>query len=108
MPLLGRRSELEILGEQFNRLSDAPFTIRYAVPTDFETVIAKRPHAPVISGDFNPIFQGTYSSRIELKQWTRNLEQLLLTAEKLSALADWLGTPPDRRCGLCAPARHAR
>src|SRR5439155_20911230 len=46
-------------------------------------------------GDFNPIFQGTYSSRIELKQWTRNLEGLLLNAEKLSALADWLGVPSD-------------
>src|SRR5437867_5933150 len=83
------------LVEQFNRLADAPFTVRYAVPTDFESVVAKRPRAQVVAGDFNPIFQGTYSSRIELKQWTRNLEQLLLTAEKLSGLADWLGTSPD-------------
>ena len=80
---------------QFNRLPDAHFAIRFAVPTDFEAVMTKRSRAPVIRGDFNPIFQGTYSSRIELKQWTRNLEQLLLQAEKLSALADWLGAPSD-------------
>jgi len=81
--------------DQFNRLSDAPFAIRYAVPSDFEAAVANRPRGEVIRGDFNPIFQGTYSSRIELKQWTRNLEQLLLTAEKLSALAEWLGMPSD-------------
>src|SRR5206468_6984916 len=49
----------------------------------------------VVTNDFNPIFQGTYSSRIELKQATRNIERLLLTAEKLAALAAWLGTPAD-------------
>ncbi len=80
---------------QFNRLPEVPFTIRYAVPTDFEAVVAKRPRPQIIRGDFDPIFQGTYSSRIELKQWTRRLEQLLLTAEKLNVLADWLGTPSD-------------
>ena len=82
--------------DQFNRRTDAPFAIRYAVPADFEAVVEKRPSAEVIRGDFNPIFPGTYSSRIELKQRTRNLEQLLLTAEKLSALSDWLGTPADQ------------
>src|SRR5436190_17830846 len=82
--------------DQFNRVTNSPFTIRFAVPADFEAVVAKRPPAPVIRGDFNPIFQGTYSSRIELKQRTRNLEQLLLTAEKLSALSDWLGAPADQ------------
>src|SRR5437667_9792233 len=79
--------------EQFNRRPDSHFTIRFAVPTDFEALVAKRPHLQVIRGDFNPIFQGTYSSRAELKQWTRNLEQLLLTAEKLSAPAARLDTP---------------
>ena len=29
----------------------------------------------------NPIFQGVYSSRIEIKQWYRSLESLLTTAE---------------------------
>jgi alpha-mannosidase len=80
---------------QFNLDASAPFTVRYAVPTDFEKVVAKRPDVPTLRGDFNPIFQGTYSSRSELKQRTRKVEDLLLTAEKLGALASWLGAPPD-------------
>jgi len=80
---------------EFNRQPDAPFTIRHAVPAEFEAVVARRTNRPVVTNDFNPIFQGTYSSRIELKQITRELEQRLLTAEKLSALASWLGTSGD-------------
>jgi alpha-mannosidase len=80
---------------EFNRQPDAPFTIRHAVPREFEAVVAGRKNQPVIAVDLEPIFQGTYSSRIELKQITRELEQRLLTAEKLSALASWLGTPAD-------------
>ena len=80
---------------EFNRQPDAPFTIRSAVPAEFEAIVARRTNQPVITGDFNPIFPGTYSSRIELKQITRELEQRLLTAEKLSALASWLGSPAD-------------
>jgi alpha-mannosidase len=81
---------------QFNQDSTGAFTIRYAVPTDFEAVVAKRPNLPVLSNDLNPIFQGTYSSRIELKQRARNDETLLLTAEKLQALAACLGATTDR------------
>src|SRR5207237_747193 len=73
-----------------------PFRIRYAVPSEFAAVVARRSDKPVVTNDFNSIFQGTYSSRIELKQTTRQIEQLLLTAEKLSALASWLGTPSDQ------------
>jgi alpha-mannosidase len=79
---------------QFNRQANAPFTIRHSVPSEFAAVVAGRRNQPVLTNDFNPIFQGTYSSRIELKQTTRRIEQLLLTAEKLSALADWLGPLP--------------
>src|SRR5205807_2241259 len=49
----------------------------------------------VFKGELNPIFQGTYSSRIELKQWMRNMERQLTTAEKLDALARWLGSAGD-------------
>ena len=78
---------------QFNRQPDAPFTIRHAVPSEFAAVAARRSKPLVLTNDFNPIFQGTYSSRIELRQTTRELEHLLLTAEKLSALAELLGGP---------------
>jgi alpha-mannosidase len=80
---------------EFNRQPDAPFIIRPAVPAQFEAVVARRTNQPVITGDLSPIFQGTYSSRIELKQTTRELEQRLLTAEKFSAIASWLGMPAD-------------
>ncbi len=73
----------------------APLQVRFAVPTDYEKVVAARPPRPVIKGELNPIFQGTYSSRIELKQRTRELERLLTTAEELGALGNWLGTPTD-------------
>jgi alpha-mannosidase len=83
------------LVEQFIRQADAPFELRMAVPTDFESLVAQRPDRPVVRGDFNPIFQGTYSSRIELKQRTRELERLLTTAEKLGVLLHWLAAPTD-------------
>ncbi|MFH1264354.1 MAG: glycoside hydrolase family 38 C-terminal domain-containing protein, partial [Planctomycetota bacterium] len=38
---------------------------------------------------------GAYSSRIELKQWTRSLETLLLTTEKLGVISGLLGRPRD-------------
>jgi alpha-mannosidase len=81
--------------EEFNRDPQAPFTMRMAVPADFEKAVTGRGDRPVWKGELNPIFQGTYSSRIELKEWMRVMEQRLLTAEKLSALAAWLGAPAD-------------
>ena len=83
------------LVEQFNALPDAPFRLRLAVPADYEAMVAQRPSQPVIRGELNPIFQGTYSSRIELKQRTRELERLLTTAEKLGVLLRGLGETAD-------------
>jgi alpha-mannosidase len=81
----------------FNRQADPPFALRLAVPSEFEAVAAKRPDRPVFKGELNPIFQGTYSSRIELKGRMRDLERRLTTAEKLGTIAGWLGHPADRR-----------
>jgi alpha-mannosidase len=81
--------------EDLNRDPAAPLAIKLAVPSDYEAVVARRSDRPVWKGELNPIFQGIYSSRIELKGWMRLLERELLTAEKLSVLAGWLGRPPD-------------
>jgi alpha-mannosidase len=81
--------------EEFNKKGDAQFAVKLAVPSEFEAVVAKRTDVPVIKGELNPIFQGIYSSRIEVKQWTRNLTRILTTAEKLGALSNWLGTATD-------------
>lgn len=81
--------------KQFNLKGDAPFTLKIGLPTDFEAAVAKLPNRPVIGGELNPIFQGIYSSRIELKQRMRRMENLLSAAEKFAALAHWLGAPQD-------------
>jgi alpha-mannosidase len=86
---------LPIMVREFDGDGKKPFTLRFGVPTEFESVVAQRPARPVVSGELNPVFQGVYSARIELKQWMRNLERILTTAEKLSALASWLGFPAD-------------
>ena len=83
--------------EAFNRGKSAPFTLRIGVPTDFEAAVRQRGDRPVIAGELNPIFQGSYSSRIELKQMTRNNERLLTTAEKLAAMGVLLGHEADDR-----------
>ena len=80
---------------EFNRDPKAPFRLRLAVPAEFEAVISQRTDRPVFKGELNPIFQGIYSSRIELKSRMRESERLLLTAEKLSAIAALLGSPAD-------------
>ena len=81
--------------DAFNRQPNRPFELRFAVPADFEKMVEARGNRKVIRGDLNPVFQGTYSSRIELKQQTRELERLLTTAEKLGAMLQWLGMPAD-------------
>ena len=83
--------------EAFNRDANSSFLMKMAVPADYEAVVARRTDRPVFKGELNPIFQGIYSSRIELKNWMRLMERQLLTAEKLSTLAAWLGSPADVR-----------
>ena len=84
------------LVEQFNAQPDQPFRLQLAVPADYEAAVARRPTPlPVVRGELNPIFQGAYSSRIELKQRTRELETTLLTAEKLGAMLGSLGAETD-------------
>jgi len=76
---------------EFQKLSEKPFNLRLAGPSDFENVVNKRTDRRIIKGELNPIFQGAYSSRIELKQKLRNVERLLITAEKLGAIGSLLG-----------------
>jgi len=79
----------------FNNDPDKKFVIRYSVPTEFADLVAKRNDTPTLTGDFNPIFQGTFSSRIELKQATREIEGKILDAEKLGSLSNLLGEQTD-------------
>jgi alpha-mannosidase len=79
------------LVEGFNADVDRPFDIRYAVPADFEQIVAKRASMPVLECDLGPIFQGTFSSRAELHQITRATESQLLDAEWLCAVGSLFG-----------------
>jgi alpha-mannosidase len=87
---------LPVMVAKFNQSGKGPFTFRFALPADFEALIAKRPERPVITGELNPVFQGIYSSRIEVKQAMRNMERLLTTAEKLGVIAGTLGASSNR------------
>ncbi len=99
-------SHVPDLAEAFNQQADAPFEIRIATPADYEAWVGARADLPVLRLDLNPIFQGIYSSRIELKQRTRELERLLLTAETLQTINGWLAHPANgaRRTGNLWPA----
>lgn len=88
--------------ERFNQQPNAPFQIRFGVPKEFEAVVAKRSDQPVVTGELNPIFQGIYSSRIDLKQWTRKIERQLTQAEKWGVLARWLGAQVNAQDSLRA------
>jgi alpha-mannosidase len=91
--VISPEAELPEMVKVFNAQAGAPFVLRFGVPSDFERVVAGRSDHPVFSGELNPVFQGVYSNRIELKQWMREDERILTTAEKLEALAQWLGSP---------------
>jgi alpha-mannosidase len=78
--------------QEFNHQPDAPFTIRISVPSEFARIAGRRTDLPVLTNELSPIFQGTYSSRIELKQVTRELERLLLQAENFTAQAELFNT----------------
>lgn len=78
---------------EHNRQGASPLRLRLATPAEYEAAARLGDGAPVFVGELNPIFQGIYSSRIELKQQTRRLETLLTTAEKLGVLLQPLGVP---------------
>lgn len=87
------------LVEEFNCNVSAPFDLLVATPDEYlaalREALGEGQQLEVLRGDFNPIFQGCYSSRIEDKQWNRELERMLTTLEKCDAIAAWLGLPID-------------
>jgi alpha-mannosidase len=84
---------LPVMIDKFNSSHESPFTLRLGIPSDYEMEVSKRTDRPVVRGELNPVFQGTYSSRIEVKQAMRDMERLLTLAEKLSVMAGVLGAP---------------
>jgi len=65
-------------------------SFKYALPSQiFSNLNINR--MPVFNGEFNPIFQGVYSSRIKILQYNRNIERKIVLAEKLSTICFMLG-----------------
>lgn len=72
---------------EYNRQPERVAELKIATPTEFFKEIEKYKDAlRTTTDDFNPVFQGCYSARIEVKQWNRYLENLLYTGEFLNAL----------------------
>ncbi|MBM3493016.1 MAG: hypothetical protein FJX72_01645, partial [Armatimonadetes bacterium] len=66
--------------------SGPPIRVSISVPQDYERAVPPSDDWPVVRGEMNPIFQGAYSSRIELKQVTREIESRLTDAEAVGAI----------------------
>src|SRR5205085_1410895 len=75
---------------EYNRTyDDVEFVI--STPTEYFEQIRGLADFPSLEGDLNPVFQGTYSARIAVKQWNRRLETLLADTEWLDAFDTLLG-----------------
>ncbi len=72
--------------EEYNRSCD-DFELVIATPGEFFEAIKDKGNFSTIKGDLNPVFQGCYSARIEVKQWNRYLENLLLNCEKYQVVS---------------------
>ncbi len=94
--VISPESELPRMVKAFNAQGQTPFAIHFAVPADFDELVSRRADQPVIRGELNPVFQGVYSTRVELKQWMREDERILTSAEKLAVVAESFGAPSDK------------
>ena len=88
-------AHLPAMVRRFNEQPDAPLKLQFAVPSEFEEALAEHGERPTYKRDLNPVFQGVYSSRIEIKQWMRELEGLLTSVETFAAIARRLGVSTD-------------
>lgn len=89
------QEKLPVLVRGFNQNENRPFDLRFAIPAEFEAVVRKRANRQEFSGELNPVFQGIYSSRIELKQKLREVETTLTAVEKTAALNEIFGRKTD-------------
>lgn len=72
-----------------------PATIKFSKPAHLVEAVLREPHDfPVIRTELLPTLRGSYTSVGEIKKGNRQCENLLLTAEKFSAIAARLGARP--------------
>ncbi|HOL66071.1 MAG TPA: glycoside hydrolase family 38 C-terminal domain-containing protein [bacterium] len=69
------------------------FRLQFITLKEYTRLISqRRQQLPVLSDDFNPVFQGCYSSRIGLKLKNRQLEMALYQCEALAAMNTFVGS----------------
>ncbi|MBD3174578.1 MAG: hypothetical protein GF320_05335 [Armatimonadia bacterium] len=64
---------------------------RFSTPREYFDTIRDLAEFPEVTGERNPVFQGTYSARIKIKQTNRHLECQLLDAEAAQAMGSLAG-----------------
>jgi alpha-mannosidase len=73
---------------RWNADSGRPFNLAVGTPAGFFAELKRdTSKLPVVTDDFNPVFQGCYSARISMKQQNRLMEGLLYEAEAFNAVA---------------------
>ncbi|NPV86572.1 MAG: alpha-mannosidase [Anaerolineae bacterium] len=72
-----------------------PKVTHAAASAFFERALGEGHDIPVVCGEMNPIFEGCYTSESEIKRLNRRLENLLLTAETVEAVASIYGYQPE-------------
>ena len=76
---------------EWNKLNE-DIKISFSTTTNFfDSVSAEKPKLQVLKKEMNPVLQGCYGSRIELKRRNREVETKLINAEKLSAIKFIIG-----------------
>lgn len=60
--------------------------LRFSTPREYFDTVRALAEFPVRDGELNPVFQGTYSARIRVKQANRRLEGMLLDTETVDAI----------------------
>ena len=68
----------------------------------FDLLLTVKKDFPVWDGEQNPVFEGCYTTQVDMKRHNRMAEQLLLTAEKMSEIAtffDYRDYYPSRDIG---------
>lgn len=85
------------LAKKFNE-RNKDLQLRIATPSEYLKTL-QEVNLETVTGDFNAVFQGCYTSRIRLKQENRRLEMGLETADRWNAVASVLPPHPPRMQG---------
>ena len=86
------------MSREYNASQDE-YELVFSSSKEFFDAIDWGEDIPEVRDDLNPVFQGCYSARIEIKQYNRRLETLLLDWEKADSIGAFIGisSPADER-----------